>query len=73
VDLKFYKGGMMSKIFANDLAFDTYKKLSSFLKKNPELAKGDPDRDAMLIVGNICMDNDKLNELLSVIERGNDE
>lgn len=58
-----------TKIFVNDLAFYAYKKLSIFFKENPNLAKGDPDRDAMIIVSNICMDDDKLNELLSVIEK----
>ena len=58
----------MGKIFVNPLAFETYKKLASYLKKHPEEAKGDPDRDAMVIVGNICMDDEKLLELLKAIE-----
>jgi len=57
-----------TKIFVNDLAFYTYKRLIGFFEKNPSLAEGDPDRDAMMIVGNICMDNDKLYELLKVID-----
>ena len=58
----------MGKIFVNPLAFEVYKKLSSYFAKHPELAKGDPDRDAMMIVGNICMDDDKLSELERIIE-----
>tara|TARA_R100000234_G_C4958103_1_gene160509 strand:+ start:47 stop:256 length:210 start_codon:yes stop_codon:yes gene_type:complete len=57
-----------TKIFVNDLAFYAYKRLRTFFQKNPSLAEGDPDRDAMMIVGNICMDNDKLYELLKVID-----
>jgi len=58
----------MGKIFVNPLAFEVYKKLSSYFARHPELAKGDPNRDAMMIVGNICMDDDKLLELEEAIK-----
>ena len=58
----------MGKIFVNPLAFEVFKKLSVYLSEHPEIAKGDPDRDAMMIVGNICNDDMKLLELLDVIE-----
>lgn len=58
----------MTNLFANPLAFEVFRKLSSYLEKHPELAKGDPNRDAMMIVGNICNDDDKLFELAQVIK-----
>ena len=58
----------MNNLFANPLAFKVFKKLSSYLEKHPELAKGESNRDAMMIVGNICNDDNKLLELMKVIE-----
>ena len=58
----------MSNLFVNPLAFKVFKKLVSYLKANPKHAKGNPNRDAMMIVGNICNDDNKLLELMKVIE-----
>ena len=54
----------MGKIFANDKAYVVHQKLRKMFIQYPKLMKmksADPDREAMLIVGNICMD-DQTNE-----------
>tara|TARA_Y100000401_G_scaffold117497_1_gene126625 strand:- start:3704 stop:3931 length:228 start_codon:yes stop_codon:yes gene_type:complete len=61
----------MGKIFANDKAYVVHQKLRKLLKEYPKLMtmkSADPDREAMLIVGNICMDDHALAELSASID-----
>tara|TARA_R100000935_G_scaffold32302_1_gene52835 strand:+ start:43 stop:255 length:213 start_codon:yes stop_codon:yes gene_type:complete len=65
----------MGKLFVNPLAFRAYNLLRKFFEDNPEQLKEGMEacRDAMIIVGNICNDDDKLLELMEVIANFNSE
>ena len=61
----------MGKIFANDKAYVVHQKLRKMFIQYPKLItmkSADPDREAMLIVGNICMDDHALAELSASID-----